>query len=403
MTKSQEELEREQFAALLDQYTPAARPTPGAKSETEVGSTVSGKILEIGPDSIFVDLGGKAEGILDRLELADDEGRLTVAVGDTVEAQVAGTDPESGAVRLRKRFGRGPEVASAVREAFALGAAIEGRISAVVKGGVEVDVAGLRAFCPASQVDLRYVENLGELVGRRVAFRITRLEEGRGRPNLVLSRRAVLEDEARARAAVAMEKVKVGAVVAGRVTSLAAYGAFVDLGGVEGMLHVSEISHARLAHPQEMLEVGQELEVQVLRIEPGKDGRDRIALSRKSLEASPWQDAERRFPVGTELTGQVRRIESFGAFLQIAPGLEGLVHVSELDRDRRISHPRERVSLGQELKVRVQAIDAEKRRISLVLAPGENEARAEEVERLRSSAPRGGFGALGDFLDKRPK
>jgi small subunit ribosomal protein S1 len=398
--KSREETERDEFAALLEQYAPTAKGA--AKAQPELGATVSGKVIEISPDAVFVDLGGKAEGVIDRLELADEEGRLTIAVGDTLEAQVAGNDPESGAVRLRKRFGRGAEVAEAVREAFALGVPIEGRVSAVVKGGLEVEVGSLRGFCPASQADLRYVENLGEMVGRRLSFRITKLEEGRGRPNLVLSRRSLLEQEARARAAEARERLKPGAVVTGKVSSLTAYGAFVELGGVEGMLHVSEISHSRLAHPQEMLAVGQEIEVQVLRIEAGKDGRDRIALSRKALEASPWQEVEARFPVGTEVAGRVKRLETFGAFVEIAPGLEGLIHVSELGRDRRISHPREAVSLGQDLAVRVLSVEAAKRRISLALGASAAEA-AGAAEATPAPAPSQGFGALGDFGSNRPR
>jgi small subunit ribosomal protein S1 len=398
---SREETEREEFAALLDRYAPEARGKKTGPTTPEPGSTVSGRVIEIGPEAVFVDLGGKAEGILDRLELADDEGRLTVAVGDTVEAQVAGTDPESGAVRLRKRFGRGADVSQSIREAHALGVPVEGRVAEVVKGGLQIDVGGLRAFCPASQADLRYVENLGEMVGRRLTFKITKLEEGRGKPNLVLSRRAVLEDEARSRAAEARERIHPGSVVTGRVTALAAYGAFVDLGGVEGMLHVSEISHTRLSHPQEALSVGQEIEVQVLKVEPGKDGRDRISLSRRALEASPWQDVERRFPLGGEHAGMVKRLESYGAFVEIAPGLEGLLHVSELGRDRRVSHPREVLSLGQEVRVRVKSVEPDKRRISLVLAPAAAEATVDELERYASGEKSGGFGAMGDFLGKR--
>lgn len=396
--KSREEVERDEFAALLEQYAPTAKGA--ARTQPELGSTVSGKVIEISPDAVFVDLGGKAEGVIDRLELTDEEGRLSIAVGETLEAQVAGTDPESGAVRLRKRFGRGPEVADSVREAFALGVPIEGRVSAAVKGGLEIDVAGLRAFCPASQADLRYVENLGEMVGRRLSFRITKLEEGRGKPNLVLSRRAVLEEEARSRAAAARERLKPGSVVTGKVSSLTAYGAFVELGGVEGMLHVSEISHSRLAHPQEMLAVGQEIEVQILKIEPGKDGRDRIALSRKALEASPWQGVEGRFAVGAEVTGRVKRLESFGAFVEIGPGLEGLIHVSELGRDKRIQHPREVVALGQDLAVRVLSVDSAKRRIALALGSGVEEQPAEPAS---ASEPSKGFGTLGDFRSNRPR
>src|SRR6201747_1038267 len=233
----------------------------------------------------------------------------------------------------------------------------------------------MRAFCPLSQLDLRYVENPQQFVGQKLMFKVNRLEEGNrgGRgPNIVLSRRALLEEEQQTKAAETREKLQVGAILNGRVTSLTTYGAFVDLGGIEGMLHVSEIGHSRTAHPQDVFTIGQEVEVQVIKIEQGKDEKrpERISLSRRALESDPWNDAASRFTEGTEATGRVARLETFGAFIELAPGLEGLVHISEMGAGRRLNHSREAAQQGQEVQVRVLGVDTGRRRISLSMGGG---------------------------------
>lgn len=337
----------------------AARPAPTP------GEKIKGKVVSIGEDAVFVDLGAKAEGMIALAEVKDRHGAVTVKVGEPIEATVAATDGPSGAIQLRVRAGRGPQIGDELRQAYELKIPVEGQVYGYNKGGAEVKIYGLRAFCPNSQLDLARVEDALPYVGQRLTFRILRLEEGKGRPNVVLSRRALLEEAAAAKAAEAMAHLKPGTLVKGKVVSLQAYGAFLDVGGVEGLLHVSEISHSRLAHPSEALQVGQELEVQVTKIEKGKDGKDRISLSRRALEQDPWRDVETRFTEGAELDGMVRRTEVFGAFVEIAPGIEGLLHISELKTSKRLSHAREAVQLGQTLKVRVLGIDAAKRRISL--------------------------------------
>jgi small subunit ribosomal protein S1 len=279
-------------------------------------------------------------------------------------------------------------------------------VTGINKGGAEVQVYGMRAFCPLSQLDLRYVENPQQFVGQTLKFRINRIEEGgrNRRPDVVLSRRALLEEEVQNKAAELRSRLQVGAVMRGRVTSITTYGAFVDLGGLEGLLHVSEIGFSRLADPSEALSVGQEVEVQVIKIEKGKDERrpERISLSRKALERDPWRDAVARFPEGTEAAGRVVRVESFGAFVELAPGLEGLVHVSELGAARRVSHAREVVQIGQDVRVRVLGVDTTKRRISLSMALGSEPARQEEepppAETAGAASQQPGFGALGDFF-----
>jgi small subunit ribosomal protein S1 len=271
---------------------------------------------------------------------------------------------------------------------------------------VEVTVSGLRAFCPISQLDARYVEDAAAWVGQRLSFRITRFEQGRGRgPNIVLSRRTLLEEEARKKAAEARALLEVGKVVRGTVTSLTSYGAFVDLGGIEGLLHVSEIGHGRVEHPQDVLAVGQQLEVEVTRIEPPKGDKtqERISLSRRALLADPWEQQAGRLTPGTRHPGKVVRLETFGAFVELTPGVEGLLHVSELGGEQRLRHPREAVQPGDELEVTVTAVDLERRRISLSLAPPAAGAPGETEWRDELPEGRAGLGTLADAFSKAQK
>ncbi|MFY9825074.1 MAG: S1 RNA-binding domain-containing protein [Thermoanaerobaculia bacterium] len=434
--KPQPAEENKGFAEILAEFEHDA---PKKRDEPAVGGKVSGKILSIGEEWIFVDLGAKSEGRIAAPELKDAEGNLTVKEGDTLEATVTGTDPESGALLLkRKAGGRGKrtEVAAEIKQAHESGLPVEGMVTGLNKGGAEVQVYGMRGFCPLSQLDLRYVEDPQRFVGQKLQFKVSRLEEGNrgGRgPNIVLSRRALLEEEQQAKASETREKLQVGATLTGKVTSLTTYGAFVDLGGIEGMLHVSEIGHSRTSHPQDVFQVGQEIEVQVIKIEKGKDEKrpERISLSRRALEKDPWRDAVSRFPEGTETTGKVARTESFGAFVELAPGLEGLVHISEIGGGRRLNHAREAVQPGQEVQVKVLGVDMARRRISLSMAAvggGERGERSERGERgdrgdrrdrgdrdnrrddnreeyasSTAAATGSGFGSMADFFSRSKK
>lgn len=370
------------------------------------GDKVSGRIVGFGDDAAFVDLGLKSEGVVPLAELTDPddpEGGPTVAVGDAIEALVSAIDDDSGQIRLRVRPGHGSAAPAELAQAHAHGIPVEGTVQAVVKGGVEVTVSGLRAFCPISQLDARYVEDAAAFVGQRLTFRINRFEEGRGRaPNIVLSRRALLEEEARQRAAEARALLEVGKVVRGTVTSLTSYGAFVDLGGIEGLLHVSEIGHGRVEHPQDVLAVGQQLEVEVTRIEPPKGDKtqERISLSRRALLADPWEQEVGRFTPGTRHPGKVVRLETFGAFVELAPGVEGLLHVSELGGEQRLRHPREAVQPGDQLELTVTAVDRERRRISLSLAPPDAGAAGETEWRDELPEGRAGLGTLADAFSR---
>ncbi len=406
---AQENEPEEDFAAALAAFE-ESRPQASAQARPKVGNKITGRIVSFSQDAAFVDLGIKSEGVIELAELTDEEGKVTAALGDTIEAMVSAIDSDTGSLILRVKPGQGAALREELRQAFENRLPVEGKVGAVNKGGVDVWVAGLRGFCPISQLERGFVEDASEFVGGKYLFRITRYEEdGRGRgPNIVLSRRSLLEEEARAKAEETRASLKEGAVVRGTVTSLASYGAFVDLGGLEGLLHVSEIDHARIAHPQEVLKVGQEVEVKILKIEAGEDPktgrpRERFSLSRKALAADPWQEASKRFPAGTVTQGTVVRVDTFGAFVELAPGLDGLLHISELATEKRIDHPREVVELGQSLEVRIKSVETDRRRISLSLSSSEPDVNLGGETYQAQPQGGGGFGAMADFFKKAGK
>ena len=373
----------EDFASMfaeLDSGKPKKRP--------RAGDVISGKVISIGQTSVFVDVGGKAEGQLDRSQVSDPEGKLLVKVGDTVEARVVGD--EGGVLSLRVKLGRGPEARAELQQAAELGIPVEGLVTEVVKGGVSVDVAGVRGFCPASQIDARFVDDLSTYVGQRLSFRITRYEPR----NLVLSRRVLVEEEKQKLAVETRKKLEPGAVLRGKVVSFKPFGAFVDVGGIEGMLHISELGHQRVERPEDVLSVGQELDVAVLKVEG-----DRISLSLKALANDPWRDATASLAEGQRVKGTITRLQPFGAFVEIAPAVEGLVHISELGANRRINHPKEVVSVGQEVEAVVLSIDHEKRRLALSMSASKDAASPEDFA-ARPNAPQK-LGTFGDLLQKK--
>jgi small subunit ribosomal protein S1 len=372
----------ETFEDLLKQFDQSQPPKQAAP---KVGDRVRGTIVSIGEDCAFIDLGGKTEGRMDLAALRTPEGELKVAVGDSIEAAVTGQDPDGGFLMLGTQHGHKYHGLEELRQAYSQGLPVQGQVTGAVKGGVEVQIAGMRAFCPASQVDTRFIEDLTEYVGQRLDFRITKIEGGR-RPNLVVSRRAILEEEQRQRAAETRAQLKEGATLSGTVTSLKDYGAFVDIGGLEGMIHISELAFGHIKHPGELLQVGQAVEVAVLRIEPASDGkgRDKIALSIRALSRDPWADAVESFPVGARITGTVSRLQPFGAFVELAPGLDGLVHISELGVERRVNHPSEVLNIGDQVEATVLGVDLERRRISLTLDASKQPS---EIPDVRQYAP----------------
>jgi small subunit ribosomal protein S1 len=377
----------EDFAAM---FAASEQNKPRAK-RPKVGDIVSGKIITIGKEAVFVDLGGKAEGQLDKNQVSDKEGKLLVKVGDVIEARVV--SDAGGVLMLRTKVTRGPQASAELQQAAELGIPVEGTVTEVVKGGLSVDVAGMRGFVPASQIDNRFVEDLAPFVGQKLTFKITRYEPR----NLVLSRRALLEAEQEKLATETRKKLVPGAVLRGKVVGFKPFGAFVDLGGIEGMLHISELGFTRVEKPEDVLSLGQELDVAVLKIEPGEKG-ERISLSLKALANDPWRDATANLVEGSRVKGTITRLQPFGAFVEIAPGVEGLVHITELGAGRRINHPKEIVSVGQQVEASVLAVDHDKRRLSLSLAASKD-ASPEDVAAVPRAPQK--LGTLGDLLQRK--
>lgn len=377
-----------------------------------VGDRVSGRVIAVGQNNAFIAIGAKGEAELDLAEFRDPQtGAITIAVGDLIEATVTDDGNKSGSVTLKRTLGRGAHISEELEQALASGVPVEGLVSGEVKGGYEVQIGHLRAFCPGSQIDMRRGERRGAegaYVGQRFPFRVTKIESG-GR-NIVVSRRQLLEEESAELAAKTWETIEVGRVLQGRVTSVRDFGAFVDIGGVDGLIHISELGYSRAGHPSEVVQEGQIVEVQVIKVDgPGEgSGRRQIGLSLKALAEDPWLTVGDRFPVGTTVSGTVRRVEQFGAFVQIASGIDGLVHVSKIVTDRRLSHPRQVLSVGQQVEVTVMGVDLGKRRISLSMVEKERGAKEaadardhadEKAELAKQNAP-AKLGTLADLLAK---
>ena len=342
----------EDFATLFEQHQ--------AGRSLQVGQAVKGRVILIASDNVFVDVGGKGEAWIDRAELTDDSGKLKVAVGDEVEATVVATGDE---IRLSHRLRQGAQVRDALAVAAQTGVPVEGRVAGVIKGGYEVTVGGLRAFCPFSQMEMRRVDSEQEYVGRVLEFRVTKFAEG-GR-NIVLSRRALLEEQAAKAAEETRKKLVPDAVLPGTVVSLADFGAFVDLGGVQGLVPMSELTHGRVERASDRLRVGEHVTVKVLRID---EERGKVTLSLKALEGDPWAAVPGRLRERQIVRGRAVRATEFGVFVELLPGVDGLLHISEIPRHR-AGAMRESVAAGAEIAVMIVNVDHAKRRIALALAP----------------------------------
>jgi len=373
----------EDFAAMFEA---SEKDKPKAK-RPRVGDMVKGKIITIGKDAVFVDLGGKAEGQLERDQVTDKDGKILVKIGDAIEARVM--SDAGGVLNLKTKLGRGPQASAELAQAAELGIPVEGLVTEVIKGGLSVDVAGVRGFCPASQIDNRFVENLAPFVGQKLTFKITRYEPR----NLVLSRRALLEEAAEKIAVETRKKLVPGVVLRGKVVGFKPFGAFVDIGGLEGMLHISELGHTRVDKPEDVLQMGQEIDVAVLEIKPGEKG-DRISLSMKVLEADPWVASSASIKEGQRVKGTVTRRQPFGALGEIAPGAWGLVHISETGAGKPANPPKGAASEGQQVEANVLSIDRDKRRISLSLGESKDGSPEDIAAAPRAPAKLGTFGDL---------
>jgi small subunit ribosomal protein S1 len=371
------------------------------KVRLEPGQKVEGKVLQLSGDWIFLDVGQKGEGILDTRELLDAEGHSTVAVGDRISAYFLSSS--GGELRFTTKLGSGAAGTAQMEEAWRSGIPVEGRLEKEIKGGYEVRLAGgVRAFCPFSQLGIRHQQDSdAALVGQSLSFRITQFGE-RGR-NIVVSHRVIVEEEQKQRREALKETLQPGMVVTGVITNLRDFGAFVDIGGVEGLVPISEVAYGRVEDIHSVLQVGQELEVAVKSCDWDKN---RFSFSIRDTLADPWSRVDSDFKEGGTYTGQVARLAPFGAFVTLKEGIDGLIHISRLGAGKRINHPQEVVNSGETVSVTIEKIDREQHRISLVLAGAVPAAETEEkeptsyIEKPASS----GMGTFADLLQgKKPK
>ena len=353
----------EDFGAVFEASL-AAESGPARPGFAE-GDQVRGRVVHIGSDNVFVDLGAKSEGYVSRGELSDGEGKLAVEVGDEIEAYVVSIT--SGGIQLSKGLSQSSQAAEALENAFLNGIPVEGRVESQNKGGYEIMIFGERAFCPISQIDIDYTEDPSVHIGQTYRFRIIKFEGGK-RTDVVVSRSELLKAEREAQAREIFETLEVGKTLEGRVRNLRPFGAFVDLGGVDGLVHVSELSWDRVGHPKEVVAVGDKVTVTILKLENMDQGpsKARISLSMKASQGNPWDRVGTDFVEGGAYDGEVVRLEPYGAFIQLAQGLDGLAHVSELSLSR-VGHPREVVSVGDNVRVRIKEIDPIRKRIGLSL------------------------------------
>ncbi|MFH7327176.1 30S ribosomal protein S1 [Desulfurivibrio sp. C05AmB] len=333
-----------------------------AGEKLQPGQQISAPVVSIAREWVFIDLGGKSEGAVAKSEFLDAEGNCTVAVGDVVKVYFLAEKKQE---KLFTTKVGGSAAQAHLEEAFHSGIPVEGAVESEGKGGFVVRIGGsVRAFCPFSQMGLRRVENSEEYLGQSMTFKIIEFREG-GR-NIILSRRQLLEEERAARKEELRRTLKVGDRVSGTVTSLQKFGAFVDIGGIEGLIPMGEISWGQVEDIHSHLEPGRRVEVVVKSLDWE---RDRYSLSLKDTLPDPWDQVGLQFPEGSRHLGRVARLMDFGAFVTLAPGIDGLVHISKLGAGRRINHPREVVQPGDEIEVQIESFDPEKRRLSLSVPP----------------------------------
>jgi len=347
-------VERESFADLLNE-------TFGSRDSLE-GSVVKGHIIAIENDFALIDAGLKSEGRVALREFSGGDGSEEIRVGDIVDVYLERMENRNGEAVLSREKARREEAWALLEEAFEASERVTGTIFGRVKGGFTVDLSGAVAFLPGSQVDIRPVRDIAPLLGTPQPFQILKMDRSRG--NIVVSRRAVLEESRQEQRGELIANLKEGQVLEGVVKNITDYGAFVDLGGVDGLLHVTDIAWRRINHPTEAVQIGQTLNVQVIRFNPETQ---RISLGMKQLEADPWEGVEAKYPIGTRFTGRITNITDYGAFVELEPGVEGLVHVSEMSWTKKNVHPGKIVSTSQAVDVMVLDVDSTKRRISLGL------------------------------------
>ena len=363
---------KESFAALLD-------ASLGVVNSLE-GTVVKGRVISVENDAVLIDVGLKSEGRVPLKEFAAGGAQPEIHVGDTVEVYLERMEDKNGEAQLSREKARREEAWTQLEKSFQTNDRVTGTIFGRVKGGFTVDLNGAVAFLPGSQVDIRPVRDITPLLGSPQPFQILKMDRSRG--NIVVSRRAVLEESRAEQRSELVASLKEGQILNGVVKNITDYGAFVDLGGVDGLLHVTDIAWRRINHPSEALNIGQNVKVQVIRFNPETQ---RISLGMKQLESDPWEGVELKYPAGAKFRGRVTNITDYGAFVELEPGVEGLVHVSEMSWTKKNVHPGKIVSTSQEVEVTVLDVDPVKRRISL----GLKQCMANPWEAFREKYPAG--------------
>ena len=325
------------------------------------GEVMKGTVLKVTPSEVIVDIGYKSEGIIGVDEFLDERGEVTVQPGDTVDVLLERTEDRDGYVVLSREKAEKMKIWDEVEKAYAERKVVIGRVIERIKGGLAVDI-GVRAFLPGSQIDVRPVRNLDALRGQELRMRVIKVNKKRG--NIVLSRKVLLEEENAEKKKHTLHTLAEGKVLKGTVKNITDYGAFIDLGGIDGLLHITDMSWGRVGHPSELFKVNDEIDVIVLKYDPATE---RVSLGHKQLVNDPWSNVSDRYPVGARMSGKVVSLTDYGAFIELEPGVEGLIHVSEMSWSKRVKHPSKILNVGDSVDAMVLGVDATARRISLGL------------------------------------
>src|SRR3954469_24298460 len=331
------------------------------QQEIKEGEVVDGTVVSVGPEYATIDIGYKCEGLVPLQEFKDAQGASSVAVGDVVPVYLERMELENGFMLLSKDKAEIIRAWDEISQACEKDQLVEGTVIAKVKGGLSVDI-GVKAFLPGSQIDTKPVKNLDKFLGKKLKFKIIKFNKKRG--NIVLSRRAVVAHERELQRAETLANLQEGAIVTGTVKNITEYGAFIDLGGMDGLLHITDMSWGRIKHPSELFSVGDEIKVKILKYDREKE---RVSLGLKQVSPNPWDDAEYKFPVGVKVKGKIVSLKDYGAFVELEDGIEGLIHVSEMSWTERVKHPSKLINVGDEVECKVLEADSKNKRISLGL------------------------------------
>lgn len=379
----------ERFEDLFEEKKITAR-------KLKPGDRLNALVVGISGENVFLDIGGKSEGVLNAAELRDEEGNITVETGDSIDVFYLST--RGGNMQFTTRLGAGQTSLQELEDAFMSGIPVEGRVTGEVKGGFSVIVAGQRGFCPYSQMDVRRIEDPEDYLEKTMQFKI--IEFSSHGKNIILSARALIEEEREQQKEKLQETLQEGDRVNGTVTSIRDFGAFVDIGGIDGLIPISELAWGQVDRVDDVLAKGQQVEVIVRKLDWENE---RISLSLKETLENPWDNAQMKYPAGSIHIGRVSRLTQFGAFVTLEPGIDGLLHISKLGAGRKINHPREVLEAGQEISVRIEKLDEDKQRISLAPEDFSSEDSAEpppRPEEIRKNQPKS-LGTLGDLLKQK--